>query len=94
MNAICRLGTKSKHAPQIRINNTNEPWFVQDGATHHTANVVLDYLFEIFGDHVLLRKYIENECAVPWPAYTRRNLFQWEYLKSSVPRMKPIDVAM
>lgn len=35
-------------------------WFMQDSATAHTANIVLDFLNTIFGPHIMSHCYTEG----------------------------------
>ena len=57
----------NKFIPELRsrFNGLNDVWFMQDGATPHTANKVLDKLHETFGDRIISRKYPEvKHCGV------------------------------
>ena len=68
--------------------------FMQDGATTHTANIVMDFLYETFGDRVLSRRY--PDCRVNWSAHSPDlnpcDFFLWGYLKSRVYNTKPRNV--
>ena len=93
------LRTKFMPALQRLGYNIHEQWFMQDGATPHTANIVLDYLSENFGERVLSRKYPEKtRCGITWPAHSPDfnplDYFLWGHLKSKVYRPKPVDAAM
>ena len=35
-------------------------WFMQDGARRHTANVILDFVHETFGDSVMSHRFAER----------------------------------
>ena len=72
---------------------------MQDGATPHTANKVLDALHETFGDRVISRRYPDaKQCSVTWPAHSPDlnpcDFFLWGYPKSVEYRPKPTDTAM
>ena len=91
----------NKFIPELnrRSIDMNNVWFMQDGATPHTATNVLDALYEKFGDRVISRKYPEaKDCGVTWPAYSPDlnpcDFFLWGYLKSLVYKPKPTDTSM
>ncbi|XP_053385765.1 uncharacterized protein LOC128550550 [Mercenaria mercenaria] len=92
---------KNKFVPALRkrTENMQDVWFMQDGATAHTSNIVLDYLHETFGDKVTSRRYPEvKDCGQSWPAHSPDlnpcDYFLWGYLKSAVYRPKPADTDM
>jgi inhibitor of nuclear factor kappa-B kinase subunit alpha len=92
---------KNKFVPALRkkTENMQNVWFMQDGATAHTSNTVLEYLHEIFGDKVISRRYPEvNDCGQSWPAHSPDlnpcDYFLWGFLKSVVYRPKPVDTDM
>ena len=70
---------------------------MQDGATPHTANIVMDFLYETFGDRILSRRYPDcKDCGVNWPAHSPDlnpcDYFLWGCLKSRVYNTKPRNV--
>ncbi len=92
---------KNKFVPALRkrTENMQTVWFMQDGATPHTSNIVLDYLHETFGDKVISRRYPEvKDLGQSWPAHSPDlnpcDYFLWGYLKSTVYRPKPVDTDM
>jgi len=67
-------------------------WFQQDGAAPHTANRVLTWFEETFGEHLIsLRSDIE------WPPHSPDlnplDFFLWGYLKDRVDSPPPSDLA-
>ena len=62
--------------------------FMQDGATAHTVNAVLDFLKTVFGDNLISRRSF-----YPWPARSPDlnpcDYFLWGYLKGKVFRSNP-----
>ena len=92
---------KNKFVPALRKRaaNMQNVWFMQDGATAYTSNIVLDYLHEIFGDKVLSRRYPEvKNCGQSWPAHSPDlnpcDYFLWGYLKACAYRPKQLDTDM
>lgn len=64
---------RTKFLPELRRRSfdINTTWFMQDGATPHTAHKVLDTLYDTFGDRVISRKYPDvKQCGVSWPAHS------------------------
>ena len=44
-------------------------WFMQDGATLHDANIVLDFLDIVFGPSVMSNRYPDHHnCSNYWPS--------------------------
>jgi inhibitor of nuclear factor kappa-B kinase subunit alpha len=91
----------NKFLPELRKRSTdiNSEWFMQDGATPHTANKVLDMLHDTFDERVISRRYPEvKQCGVTWPAHSPDlnpcDFFLWGYLKSVVYKPRPTDTAM
>ena len=91
----------NKFLPELRKRSVNmhNVWFMQDGATPHTAGKVLDKLHDTFGDRIISRRYPEvKECGVTWPAHSPDlnpcDFFLWGYLKSLVYKPKPTDTIM
>lgn len=73
----------------IGDNCLNEDWFMQDGARPHTANVVLDYLNEFFGNRIISNRYPERfNSGFNWPPRSPDlnpcDFFLWGYLKDRV----------
>ena len=61
---------QNKFVPALRNQTANMQivWFMQDGATAHTTNIVIDYLNETF----ISRRYPEvKNCGQFWPAHSR-----------------------
>ena len=58
-------------------------WFMQDGATPHTANATLELLRQKFGDSVISRR-----TDIPWAAHSPDlnplDFFLWGYAKDNV----------
>ena len=58
-------------------------WFMQDGATPHTANATLELLRQKFGDRVISRR-----TDIPWAAHSPDlnplDFFLWGYAKDNV----------
>jgi hypothetical protein len=71
-----------------RGNNPSSEWFQQDGATAHTARVLMSVLQEMFQQHV-----ISHGSDDPWPAHSPDlstcEYFLWWYLKGKVLISKP-----
>ena len=92
---------KNKFVPalQNRTGHIENDWFMQDGATAHTSNIVLEYLNDTFKEKVISRRYPEvHECGQFWPAHSPDlnpcDYFLWGYLKSKVYKPKPVDTEM
>jgi len=69
-------------------------WFMQDGATPHTANAVLDVLHETFGPRVISHRYpARHGRGQSWPPNSPDinpcDYFLWGYLKEKVFPQKP-----
>lgn len=61
----------------------NNVWFQQDDATPHTWKILLEWLFEKFGEHFIsLRSNIEWQPHSP--DLTPSDFFLWDYLKDRV----------
>lgn len=92
---------KNKFVPALRKQSPNmdNEWFMQDGAPPHTSNEVLHYLDDVFGDHVISRRYpdVYGRGAV-WPAHSPDlnpcDFFLWGFLKSVAYKPKPADTTM
>ena len=63
-------------------------WFMQDGATPHTANVTLEWLGNVFADRLISRR-TEIEWATHSPDLNPCDFFLWGYLKNVSYRGKP-----
>jgi hypothetical protein len=60
----------------------------QDGATLHTARIVLEWLADKFGEHFMsLRSHIE------WPTHSPDLNSPWGYLKDRVYSLPPQDTS-
>ena len=64
-------------------------WFMQDGASPHTANVVLDFLYETFNLRVMSHRFPErHEGGKLWPLHSPDinpcDFFLWGFLKEKV----------
>jgi hypothetical protein len=76
---------KCKFLPALRrkVENLDDVWFQQDGATPHTAARVLQWLDNTFGD-----QYISYRIANVWPPHSPDlnplGFFLWGFLKDSV----------
>ena len=70
------------------LDNTQEMWFQQDGATSHTARETMNLLRTVFGNRIVSRFGNVN-----WPSrspdLTPPDLFLWGYLKDRVYANKP-----
>jgi hypothetical protein len=72
-------------------------WFMQDGATPHTVNVVLDFLNTIFGPRVMSHRYPQrHNCGQFWPPLCLDlnpcDFFLWGFLKENMFPIKPRNV--
>ena len=69
-----------------------QQWFMQDGATPHTANVTLDWVKRTFQDRIISRR-----TAIEWaphsPDLNPCDFYLWGYLKGIVYRGKPETIA-
>ncbi|GFV36667.1 DUF4817 domain-containing protein [Trichonephila clavipes] len=74
--------------PELNNHDVQELWFLQDGATCHTARATIDLLKDTFGDHLISRFGPVN-----WPPrscdLTPLDYFLWGYVKSLVYADKP-----
>lgn len=76
---------KKKFLPELRRRyiEMNNVWFQQDGATPHTAKIVLEWLAEKFGEH-----FISLRSNIEWPPHSPDlnplDFFLWGYLKDRV----------
>ena len=73
-------------------------WFMQDGARPHTANVVLDFLYETFNLRVMSHRFPERrEGGKLWPPHSPDinpcYFFLWGFLKEKVFQRRPENVA-
>ncbi|CAK9821562.1 hypothetical protein ANTRET_LOCUS270 [Anthophora retusa] len=70
------------------IDDNEEMWFQQDGATAHTARSTMDTLRGIFGERIISRNLAFN-----WPPrspdLTAPDFFLWGYLKEKMYANKP-----
>jgi hypothetical protein len=72
-------------------------WFLQDGARPHTANVVLDFLYETFNFRVMSHRFPEcHEGGKLWlphsPDTNPCDFFLWGFLKEKVLQRRPENV--
>ncbi len=74
--------------PQLEEVDLDKIWFLQNGATCHTARATTELLRKKFGDSIILRN-----CDIEWPPrscdLTPLDYFLWGYLKSLVLSNKP-----
>ncbi|GFW15136.1 putative DD41D transposase [Trichonephila clavipes] len=74
--------------PELNNHDVQELWFLQDGATSHTARATIDLLKDTFGDRLISRFGPVN-----WPPrscdLTPLDYFLWGYVKSLVYADKP-----
>lgn len=81
---------KEQFIPKLKtLKLLKNSWFMQDEATPHTANDVLEYLNSIFGERVISNKYPEKyDKGVGWSPYSPDlnpcDFFLWGYLKDRV----------
>lgn len=70
------------------VENNQNIWFQQDGATAHTARATMELLHNIFGERIISRN-----CDFAWPPrspdLTAPDFFLWGYLKGVVYINKP-----
>jgi hypothetical protein len=85
--------------PQLMVTQLpiGTQWFMQDGATPHTANVVLNFLNTIFSPHIMLHHYSQgHNCGHFWPPLSPDlnpcGFFLWGFLKEKMFPMKPLNV--
>lgn len=67
----------------------NTQWFMQDGARPHTANIVLDFLHEIFNMRVISDRFPNRfHGGQSWPPHSPDlnpcDYFLWGYLKEKI----------
>ncbi|GFW62671.1 uncharacterized protein TNCV_2624341 [Trichonephila clavipes] len=74
--------------PELNNNDVQELWFLQDGATCHTARATIDLLKDTFGDRLISRFGPVNWFPRPCDL-TPLDYFLWGYLKSLVYADKP-----
>lgn len=82
-------------------------WFMQDGATSHTANVALEFLHDTFGPCVISQQHSARyECRQKWPpnswninpcnfvllGYLKEKLFPKR--QASIMQLRPLTVQM
>ena len=72
-------------------------WCMQDGAHPHTANVVLDFLYETFNLHVMSHRFPErHEGGKLWllhsPDINPCDFFLWGFMKEKVFQRRPENV--
>lgn len=85
---------KTKFLPKLRRRyvEMNNVWFQQDGATPHTAKIVLEWLAEKFGEH-----FISLRSNIEWPPHSPDlnplDFFLWGYLKDRVYSPPPQDTS-
>jgi len=66
-----KLQLQNDFLPQLTANGLplQTQQFMQDGATQHTANVVLDFWNTVFGPRVMSKRYLNrHKCGNSWPA--------------------------
>ena len=61
----------------------NRQWFMQDGATPHTANATLEPMAQKFGDRVISRR-TDNPWAAHSPDLNPCDFFLWGYAKDNI----------
>jgi hypothetical protein len=67
-------------------------WFMQDGATQHTANIILDFLHGPFGPRVMSGLYPDRlACEKIWP-HSSPEINSWEEVAKKICFQK-IDLA-
>jgi hypothetical protein len=64
-------------------------WFMQDRARPHTANVVLDFLHDIFNSRVSSNWFLDNfTCGQNWPLNSHDlnpcDYFLWRFLTENI----------
>jgi hypothetical protein len=69
-------------------------WFMQDVARPHTANVVLDFLHDIFDFRVISNRFRDRfACGQNWPPnipdLSPCDYFLWGFLKEKIFQKKP-----
>lgn len=84
---------KTKFLPELerRDIEMNNVWFQQDGATPHTARIVLEWLAEKLGEH-----FISLRSNIEWPPHSpdlNPLYFLWGYLKDRVYSLPPQDTS-
>lgn len=84
---------KTKFLPELerRDIEMNNVWFQQDGATPHTARIVLEWLAEKLGEH-----FISLRLNIEWPPHSpdlNPLYFLWGYLKDRVYSLPPQDTS-
>ncbi|GFT38572.1 putative transposable element [Trichonephila clavipes] len=74
--------------PELNNHDVQELWFLEDGATCHTARATIDLLKEKFGDRLISRfepvNWHSRSCDL-----TQLHYFLWIYVKSLVYADKP-----
>ena len=71
--------------------DVDSQWFMQDGATPHTANCTLQWLRSKFQDRIISRR-TTVEWAPHSPDLNPCNFYLWGYLKAVSYRGKPADL--
>ncbi len=83
---------RTKFIPALRkITDMDRVWYQQDGAAPHTANVVLNFLTQVFPSrHISLKTDFE------WPPHSPDlnplDFFMWGYLKERVYSPPPANL--
>jgi len=85
------LRTKFLPALTRRGETPETCWFQQDGAAPHTANVVLNWLTETFGENLISLK-TDTKWPPHSPDLSPLDFFLWGYLKDKVYSPKPTTV--
>jgi hypothetical protein len=72
-------------------------WFMHSGVRTHTANVVLDFLYEMFGPRVISHHFLEcHDCGQVWPPHSPDinlyDFFLWGFMKDKLYSRKPGSV--
>lgn len=70
------------------VEDNQEVWFKQDGATAHTARVTMDLLRKIFGEQIISTN-AEFVCPRHSPDLSVPDIFLWGYVKERVYINKP-----
>ena len=75
----------------LSFKNFEDLWWMQDGATSHTAKVVISFLTETFGERIISRN-----SPTPWPAKSPDlnplDYWFWGFAQAEVHRQKPQSI--
>jgi hypothetical protein len=83
INEMCDFGRQRIHM-----------WFMQDGGRSHTANVVLDFLHDIFDSYIISNWFPDRfACGQNWPPNSPDlnpcDYFLWGFFKEKILQRKP-----